>query len=907
MIEVNPPTGTVTFLFTDIEGSTRLWDQHPDAMAHALEAHDALLTEVVRAHSGYVFSQAGDGWGISFSSPTHAIGAALEIQDRLSTAQWEAPITEIRVRMGIHTGTSVERDGDYFGTTVNRAARVSAVGSGGQVLVTDTVRTLVADETAGHWRFRDLGEHRLQDLVRAERIWQLDTVGTPAALADIAHHTTHGNLPPARTHVFGRDDDVARLVPIVRHEPLVTLVGMGGVGKTTLAQATARELADEFPAGAWFVDLASTEDAESVSQTVAGTLDINQRPGMSTDESIIDALNTERRLVVLDNAEHVIGPIADLVDGILDKVPDARLVVTSREPLAIDGETIHRVNPLPVGDDEGEAPAVDLFIERAQRVAPDLDHEAFDSTVVNEICKQLDGLPLAIELAASQCETMTPEEIDEAMREHRLTLRSTSRSTTERHRSLTDLVSWSYQRLEPVEQTVFCRLAAFNAGCTAEAARFVCADGGVTEGEVTTSLHALARKSMIVTDRRGGSTRFRMLETLRRFSDDQLSEAPDRLDVEARHARWFADLSAAAAVGMAGPEESRHLKMLLADLANVQKASRWAGINEDFDLMLDIGACLRFFVTSKMRPGMLDWVYEALEVLPPDHAARLDYAFAAAYHALFSGDLQGSPGLFADATAEVANRDAAEMLESYFELVCALFLGNMDLVLSDSERTMNKAYDLGSVRVASALGADLALAHFYTGDVEPARTLATELNERADALGNPTSIAWARYLQGELDADTDPQKAIELLEESVEYSVTVDNEFVAGISLIALASSAGRDGNIPVALDAMDRCIHLFRGAGNRPQLWTAVRNLVEILHKAGASNDALVLHAAAEADADHAPEVFGPIGDQYRAMVAEIIESLGGQDADRAKNRGQRLAYNDAVEFALNAIASVA
>lgn len=902
MIEVSAPSGTVTFLFTDIEGSTRLWDQHPDAMAQAMETHDALLSAVANAHGGYVFSQAGDGWGISFGSPALAIEAALAIQQGLSTAVWAEPIAAIKVRMGIHTGTSVERDGDYFGTSVNRAARVSAVGEGGQILVTDAVHLLVADENLDYWRFRDLGEHRLQDLVRAERIWQLDTNEAPAALADLGHRTSRGNLPPVRTHVVGRENDLDQLTSTVRKERLVTLVGVGGVGKTTLAQSAAREIAADFPGGGWFVELSLVDDPSDVFGAVAAALDITQRPEMSTAESIINALSMEHRLVVLDNAEHVIGPVARLVDAILDNVADARLIVTSREPLVIDGEVVHRVSPLFTGVGGAEAPAVALFIERAMRVAPDLGPDSFDSTVVSEICEGLDGLPLAIELAASQCETMMPEEILGALTDHSLTLRSTSRSSTERHRSLSDLVAWSYELLDETDRAVFRRLAVFSGGCTTAAARFVCSDDELTDDQVTASLRVLARKSMILIDRSTGITRFTMLETLRQFSERQLLTTRDRSDVAARHAEWFADVSTTARDGMVGPDEARHLILLLADMPNIKKASRWACAEGDYDLMSRIGACLPPLVASKMRPGMLDWVIEALDALPTEHPARLNYAFAVAYDALFTGNLAGAADIFASATRDVKERYIAETMLSNFDLIGQFFLGDMDYVIEHSDDVMNDAYDLQLIWLGGTIGTDLALALFYSGDLERSHTVAAIVKDHADQSGNPTLLAWARYLQGELNADTDPA-AVEMLEEAIEYAVTVDNEFVAGISLIALAAAAGRQGDTAVALEAMERCIRLFSGAGNRPQLWTAVRNLVEILHRVGADTDALVLHAAAEADSEHAPEVFGEIGNRYRGMVDNIAEGLGTADAEEATLQGQSLEYSDAVEFALDAI----
>jgi predicted ATPase len=738
-------------------------------------------------------------------------------------------------------------------------------------------------------------------------MWQLDTRDTPTPLADIAHRTTHGNLPPVRTSVFGRDNEVSDLVGRIQNERLVSLVGVGGVGKTTLAQATARMAADAFPAGTWFVDLASVDEPDGVPAAVAASLEISQRPAMTIVESVCDALDTERRLVIIDNAEHVIDAVAELADIVLNSVLDPHLLVTSRESLAVEGEIIHRVLPLAIENAAGDAPAVALFKERAQRVAPDLDPSSFDTREVADICCRLDGLPLAIELAASQCETMTPTEILEAMLDHSITLQSASRSLVQRHRSLDNMIEWSYARLEEVDRIVFDRLAVFSAGCTAEAARFVCSDETVGEDQVMASLRVLTRKSMIILDRAVGTTRFDMLETLRSFSESRMSERSGRIEVERHHAEWFATLSAAARDGMSGPDEARHLKLLMADIGNIQQASRWACAHEAFELMADLGASLPYIVGSKMRPGMLGWIHEALAVLPPDHPARLDFAFATAYHALFTGDLHGSTNIFASATAQVADRAKAEVLTSNFKLISALFLGEMDLVIRDSGQALADAHDTGLTRVAGAFGTDLALALLYTGDTDEARRIAGNVSADADRSGNPTLIAWARYVSGEIEADADPAGAMEMLEESVEYSITVDNEFVAGIALIALASTAGRHGNTAVAFDAMDRCIHLFWGAGNRPQLWTAVRNLVEILHNVGADREALILHTAADADSQHAPKVFGPIGDRYRDIVEEVTESLGQDAAADAIEQGQSLGYNDAVEFALDVIARIA
>lgn len=408
---------------------------------------------------------------------------------------------------------------------------------------------------------------------------------------------------------------------------------------------------------------------------------------------------------------------------------------------------------------------------------------------------------------------------------------------------------------------------------------------------------------MVVTDRRGETTRLRELETLRRFAGERLVERGESDAVAERHALWYGQLSVDGGDGMAGPDEARHLVALLDDLGNLRAALHWAGGRRRFDVMEQLGASFPYLMGSKMRPEMQEWISDALEVLPPDHPARVEYAHAAGHSTLFRGDLDAAPQVFADATGGLADRPEVSLLHRYLILVAAFFDGDVERVIADSRDAMDVAYMLGLSRVGAALSTDLALALLYSGDESAARQVASEVTAFGDESGNPSMMAWARYVEGELDADSDPVAAIELLEEAVEFAVTVDNEFVAGIALIALASTAGRQGDLMTALDGMERCLPLWRAAGNRPQMWTAVRNLVEILYKMRMNADALTLHAAVEADAEHASELFGPYGDRYRAIVERVTDELGPDAAAKAMADGRSLGYSEAAGFALEAI----
>ena len=373
------PSGTVTFLFTDIEGSTRLWENHPDEMAVALQMHDRILRSCIEELGGYVFSTAGDAFAAAFSSATDALGAAQAAQRRLSTAEWPERVP-IRVRMGLHTGTADERDGDYFGPTLNRAARIMSAAHGGQVITSATVADLAGAETD----LVLLGEHRLKDLSAPERLFQLG-VGSFPPLRTL--DAVPGNLPASLTELVGRDEDLIALAELLEIERLVTLAGPGGVGKTRLALAVAGQIAEGFADGAWFVDLATVTADGDVAAAAVRTLGA---PATGEASAVLRGwLMTREILLVIDNCEHVIEAAADLVDDALASGPGVRVLTTSRELLDLPGEARWPVMPL-----AGEA-GVDLFLERARRVRPDLNLDG-DRDRVAEICADLDGMPLAV-------------------------------------------------------------------------------------------------------------------------------------------------------------------------------------------------------------------------------------------------------------------------------------------------------------------------------------------------------------------------------------------------------------------------------------------------------------------------------------------------------------------------------
>ena len=455
----------MTFLFTDIEGSTRRWEADADAMRAALLAHDEVLRTAIEAHGGFLFSHTGDGVVAAFASPKSAVDAAVAAQRAL----------ELPVRMGIATGEAELRDGDYFGTVLNRAARVMAAGHGGQILVADSTAGLLSGVD-----LVDLGPRRLRDVPMPVGVFQVRAPGLRTDFPPLrALDTSPGNLRPAATSLIGRESEVAEIQAAVKAHRLVTLTGVGGVGKTRLALEVAARLADEFPDGVWVFELAAVTDPAAVPDAVAAVLGITQQPGKTVSESVAAALEGRVRLLVIDNCEHVLDAAADLIEAILAHSATVRILATSREGLGVPDEQVWPVRSLDAAAGIDSA-AVSLFVERAQGIAPGFSIvDGDEAAAVTEICQRLDGIPLAIELAASRMASMTASEMRDRL-DHRFRLLVGSRRGLERHQTLRHAVAWSYDLLDDAEKALLERCSVFAGGFDLQSA---CAVAGFDDSD----------------------------------------------------------------------------------------------------------------------------------------------------------------------------------------------------------------------------------------------------------------------------------------------------------------------------------------------------------------------------------------------------------------------------------------
>jgi predicted ATPase len=618
------PTGTVTFLFSDIEGSTERWESHRDAMKAAVARHEELVRQAISRHDGYVFKTLGDAFCAAFATAPNALNAAVDAQRALCSEDFSA-VGGLRVRMGLHTGSAEERDADYFGPAVNRVARLASIGHGAQVLLSDTTHALVQNEPPRDTTFTDLGSHRLKDLAQPEHVWQLTLSGDKSDFQPLKSlDALPNNLPIQVTSFLGRDGDVEDLkLHFVEHR-LITLVGAGGVGKTRLAVQLGAEMLDRFPDGVWICDLAPIADAELVSSVVAKALGVSQAQVRLSDESIIQSLKGRQLLLVLDNCEHLLETAAALADAIHCHCPNVRLLVTSRQALGVRGEKVVRLDSLAVPDNRTnihpsaalEFGAVALFADRASLVDQSFRLDGDNVRVVSDICRRLDGIPLAIELAAARVNVMSVPNIAQRLDERFKVLTGGSRTALPRQKTLRALFDWSYDLLTPEERLLFNQMAIFAGSFTHDAAAFVCAD----DADVLDLIASLADKSLMVVDTSGNQERYRVLESTRQYALGKLAASGEHERLARRHADYFRSFAEHPERSFGTIPLSEWLARLEPELENLRAAMDWALVKgQEVPLGASLAAALQmFWWHGGVEAEGLRWIELALGKIDED-------------------------------------------------------------------------------------------------------------------------------------------------------------------------------------------------------------------------------------------------------------------------------------------------
>jgi predicted ATPase/class 3 adenylate cyclase len=831
------PTGTITFLFTDIEGSTRLWERHHAAMQQALAHHDAILRDAIESNDGYLVKTTGDGAHAAFAIAADAIAASLAAQRALTAHAWgELSITS---RMAMHSGAAEQRGGDYYGPALNRAARLMEAGHGGQILLSLATEELVRDHLPASIALRDMGERRLKDLIRPEHVFQ---VIAPDLRADFPPLKTldarPNNLPAQTTPFIGREKEIRAIREQLSNANvrLLTLSGVGGAGKTRLALQAAADIVDDFEHGVFFVPLAALSDRALVLQTIAQAFDVREAAGRQLKEQLKDHLREKQMLLVLDNFEQVIDA-APLVADLLTAAPRLKVLVTSREVLRLSGETDYPVPPLTLPDLKRLPPlerftqyeAVALFIERAVAVKPAFAVTEESTHAIAEICSRLDGLPLAIELAAAHVRVLPPQRMLSEL-SHRLSfLTGGARDLPARQRTLRGAIDWSHDLLTGAEQKLFQRLAVFVGGCALEAIEAVC--NSESELNVLETIESLVDKSLVKQTETAGEPRFAMLETIREYAGERLVAAGEEERVKERHRDYFLSLAEQAEPKLIGAQQGEWLQRLEEEHENLRAGLNWSlgetGVGGGLRLC---GALQRFWWTRGHLAEGREWCVRVL----------------------------GKAG------AEERTLERAKVLNGAG--VLAFYQADYPAARALHEECLAIRRELGDRRgVAASLG-NLGTVARTQGAIAYARVLHDESLAIRRELGSRGSIARSLNNLGNVALDQgDYPAARALFEETLAITRELGDRWSIANSLNNLGEVAYAQADYPAARALHEECLAIMRDLGERKSIANSLSNLGDVARHQGD-------FAAARALYENSLVTQRELGD-----TGKIVESLEG------------------------------
>jgi predicted ATPase/class 3 adenylate cyclase/Tfp pilus assembly protein PilF len=911
------PTGTVTFLFTDIEGSTKLWERSSEAMQRALARHDEILRRATEEHDGYVFKTVGDAFCCAFATAAGALETSLVAQRALLAKQgWPEETGPLLVRMALHAGAAEERDGDYFGPPVNRVARLLSAGHGGQVLLSLTAQELVQDQLSPDVELSYLGEHRLKDLFRPERVFQLVAPDLPVDFPSLKTLERYpNNLPLQLTPLIGREREIDEVCKRLRSPEVrvLTLTGPGGTGKTRLALQTAADLLEEFEDGVFFVALAAIADPELVLSTIAGSLGIKESAEQALEESLEAYLQQKHLLLILDNFEQVLEgatPVGDL----LGSCPKLKVLATSRIPLRLYGEQEYLLPPLELPDLVRLPPlerltqyeAVRLFVERARAVKPDFEVTNESAPAVAEICVRLDGLPLAIELAAARTKLLPPQALLSRLSNRLKLLKGGARNLPARQQTLRATIDWSYELLDEGEKTLFGRLSVFAGGRTLEAIEKICDPEG--ELEVLEVVGSLLEKSLLRQEGAEGDPRFLMLETVQEYAREKLDESAEAEEVKRGHAEYFLALAEEADPKLQGPDQLEWLRRLEAEHDNMRAALGWALQRGETEVAVGLGGalCRFWFVRGHYSEGRR-WLEEALFM---DQRASVEARAMALAGVGKLASVQGDLD-----RAEVASMEGLELLApegtepSEAKLFLLLNLGRVALEREDygratelfgdsraSSRQMGNRWGLAT----SVL--NLAVVIHEQGDLERATVLYEEGIELFREQGDKVGLAWCLNNLGlVLYSEGDLRQAVEVTEEAVALTRELEAGADVAVGLSNLGWMALLQNDLGKAADLFQESLGLAWDTSMNPIILTILEGYACVAGARGEARRAARLWGAAQVlhEAKSIPRDTDFLAEADERISA-VRSDLGEQTWEEALAEGRKITLEEAVSYAL-------
>lgn len=873
----NHPSGTVSFLFTDIEGSTKLAQEHPDTWEILRERHHAILQSAMDAHNGYVFQIIGDAFCVAFHTAGDALRAAVKSQTDLHNEEWRE--ATIKVRSGIHTGKAeVQTNGEYHGYLVmSRVQRLMSAAHGEQVLISLATEELIHDELPEGVTLRDMGERRLKDLIRPERIYQLVIPNLPVDFPPIKTLDAYRhNLPAQTTSFIGRAKEMTEIKRALHEHRLVTLTGSGGTGKTRLSLQVAADLLDQFPDGVWFIELAPLTNPDLISRTILSAFEVGEQEGNVATQLLLDLVHNKKLLLVLDNCEHLIEASAQLVDSLLSHSPSLKILASSREALGVKGEMAWHVPSLALPDIKhlpdveslSQCEAIHLFMERATLAQPHFYLTKDNASSIAQICSRLDGIPLAIELAAARVKALSVDQIAARLNDRFRLLTGGARTALPRQQTLRALIEWSYNLLSEQERILFARLAVFVGGWKLEAAEQVCveAGGGL---DVLDLLSHLVDKSLVNVEATKDGLRYRMLETTRQFARDMLMMSDEVLQFRERHLAYYRALVESAEPELRGCYQAVWLRRLELEHDNLRAALEWSLDSRPESGLRMVVGLIDFWDTHGHVTEAYKWLEAMLNAtsqLAPT-STRVEALFGALLMATRQTDFPKTQSLLDEGFALAQTLDYKNGIAKGLA-VRALIKEYLD---NDSEaadelyqETLKLWREIGDkLSIGQVLGPLAGYARDHQHDYGLAEKLFNESLALFHEVGNEREIAGAYWNLSEVAiARRDYDAARKLAEESHRFYNNLDDKHGIATALRAFSIAVHNQGYVDQARKASEQGVEIFREIGDRGCL--------------GKTLSVLARQVYAQNDLQHAAELIQESITITRAAGEKIIESEG-------------------------------
>lgn len=837
----NQPTGNVTFLFTDIVGSTRLAQQYPETYSEVLKKHDEILDKIIASHNGLVFKKIGDAFCASFHNPSDALSSAYEIQKKLSEHDWNE--IDLNIRIGLHSGEAEFLNNDYIGyITLSRVNRIMSVANGGQVLLTQEVYDEVSDMPPKGISFRDLGERRLKDIILPEHIYQILADDLPSDFPPLKSLDVRpNNLPLQITKFIGREKEIAEIKELLTNTRKLTIFGAGGTGKTRLAVRVASEMIDEFENGVWFIELSALNDPDLVEKEIFLTLNLMEEGDKDTIDTLIDYLKNKQILLMFDNSEHLIDKCASLAHVLLQSCPKLKIISTSRESFNIAGETIYRVPPLSIPDTSKKLTvesleqyeSARLFIDRATAIKHDFKITNENVNTLAELCRKLDGIPFAIELAATRVNILPVDKILERLTDRFKLLSRGSTTALPRHQTLRAMIDWSYDLLNENEKIVLQRLSMFMGGWSLEAAEEICSDDSIDEYEVLDLLTSLESKSLINANEINGNTRYNMLETIKEYCAEKFT---DKQETQKKYFAYYLKLSDQQKMKAKGVEQTEWVRIMDSEFDNLRTSVQIAfdtDPDNEYRIIPQIGAY--WLIKAYFKEGYQVCIKALDAKKVSDKKLRAGVLLTAAEMCFGLGNLTDLQTYAEEALSLTREIDFKEGIAASL-----IQLGNVNYTNLEKEKAKNY-YD-EALRISNEIGSQslkaksLSNLSFIVDDEEN-----TPLKMMEEALKiyrsekDSSNVAFVLAVLGRFELlKKNLDRANVFSEESLAISRENGDQYLISINLINLARIYSEKNDFSKAEYSLEDSLKIIREFGYTLNLHPALISLAEILKSKG-------------------------------------------------------------------------